>query len=248
MREMLFRAKRLDNHEWIEGIPFKFEEDEDVAKYVILIGNAENTLNPPYNIGFYNSADIFCVEVDPKTICQYVGLTDKNDRKIFEGDIVQTIYDGIQNPNYVVVWDEDDLGFLATDGKKHYETNCEYLGCCDEIVVVGNIFDNPELLKCRMCYKEEQNTEIHNNDTPNKKAILVIDMPISCEECPMTNGADECILQDEDANFLADTWDKLREGCPLRAAPHKRDIKTLKNKEYIRGWNACIDVILKEGD
>jgi len=50
------------------------------------------------------------------------------------------------NPNYIVVWDEDELDFKATNGEEHYKTNFEYLGCCEEIIVIGNVFDNPELL------------------------------------------------------------------------------------------------------
>lgn len=41
------------------------------------------------------------------------------------------------------------------------------------------------------------------------------DMPGKCSECPFLNGADECIVQDEDANFNADSWDALKSGCPL---------------------------------
>lgn len=51
------------------------------------------------------------------------------------------------NPNYVVVWDADELDFKATNGQEYYKTNYEYLGCCDEIIAIGNIFDNPELLE-----------------------------------------------------------------------------------------------------
>lgn len=47
------------------------------------------------------------------------------------------------------------------------------------------------------------------------KAMLVMDMPESCLKCPMLNGNDECIIQDDDANFNADAFDALREGCPL---------------------------------
>ncbi|MEG2096736.1 MAG: hypothetical protein RRY65_01060 [Pseudoflavonifractor sp.] len=43
------------------------------------------------------------------------------------------------------------------------------------------------------------------------------DMPSKCPDCPFVNSADECILQDEDANFAADTWDDLFRGCPLIA-------------------------------
>lgn len=55
------------------------------------------------------------------------------------------------------------------------------------------------------------------------KAVLVMDMPESCEKCPMLNGADECILQDEDANFAADTLEDLKEGCPLVELPEKKE-------------------------
>ena len=85
---------------------------------------------------------------------------------------------------------------------------------------------------------EQQSTETNN------KAILVIDMPKSCEECPMIIYGEECILQDKDTNFSDITWDELIESCPLKAIPSKRNIETTQNKEYIRGWNACVDAIL----
>lgn len=144
MREILFKAKRTDDGEWVEGYLF---DDGMVESRRMFVGNIVIEK-------YYGTADDdwevtgidFC-EVDPSTICQYTGLTDKNGKKIWENDIVETVYDGKLNPNYVVIWDKDDLGFLATNGEEHYKTNCEYLGCCDEIIVIGNIFDNPELLK-----------------------------------------------------------------------------------------------------
>lgn len=48
-----------------------------------------------------------------------------------------------------------------------------------------------------------------------------MDMPQKCLKCPLLDGNDECIMQDEDANFCADTWDKLKEGCPLREIPEQ---------------------------
>ncbi len=55
------------------------------------------------------------------------------------------------------------------------------------------------------------------------KAVLVMDMPESCYECPMLNGNDECILHDEDANaFYADDYDGLRKGCPLGYLPETK--------------------------
>lgn len=51
------------------------------------------------------------------------------------------------------------------------------------------------------------------------KSILVIDTPESCGKCPLLNGADECIVQDEDANFNANTFAELNERCPLKEMP-----------------------------
>lgn len=83
---------------------------------------------------------------DTKTLCQCTGLKDKSGKLIWENDIVRTVYDGIEHI-YQVIWDESELNFKATNGKENYESNFEYLTCCDEIEVIGNKFDNPELLK-----------------------------------------------------------------------------------------------------
>lgn len=83
---------------------------------------------------------------DGNTLCQYTGLTDKNGQKIWEYDICEMVYDGTIHI-YVVVWDKTELDFKGTNGKENYGCNFEYLGCCEEIVVIGNIFDNPELLE-----------------------------------------------------------------------------------------------------
>lgn len=74
------------------------------------------------------------------------------------------------------------------------------------------------------------------------KAILVIDMPEKCLKCPMLNENDECILQDEDVSFNAETWDDLRRGCPLRELP-ERQMKEDGKDYYSQGWNACLDKI-----
>ena len=84
------------------------------------------------------------------------------------------------------------------------------------------------------------------------KAVLIMDMPESCEKCPMLNGADECILQDEDANFAADTLEDLKEGCPLVELPERMDAlkaattgkDCLHPAHYAQGFNACIDKIM----
>lgn len=135
----LFRAKRIDNGEWVEGNYVH----TNLGREMIADGTTYFGINRPCMI-----------DIDVNTICQCTGFKDNDGKLIWENDIVVTVYDGNQNPNYVVIWDKDDLGFLATNGKDHYETNFEYLGCCEEITVVGNIFDNPQLIK-QEAYDEE---------------------------------------------------------------------------------------------
>lgn len=83
-----------------------------------------------------------------------------------------------------------------------------------------------------------------------RKAVLVMDMPKSCFSCNMCNSNDECILQDENANFKAsDSWEELRKGCPLRELPKKKEADiytTAYDKATMIGYNACIDELLKE--
>ena len=133
MREILFKAKRKDNGEWVEG-------------YYVYCRKRHYIL-PALNkaIGFDEREDEW-VEANPNTLCQYTGLTDKNGQKIWEYDICEMVYDGTIHI-YVVVWDKTELDFKGTNGKENYGCNFEYLGCCEEIVVIGNIFDNPELLE-----------------------------------------------------------------------------------------------------
>lgn len=91
-------------------------------------------------------ADYIAYEVDPLTICQCIGIEDKNGKLIFENDIVRIVYDGIEHI-YIIKWDVDELDFKATNGKENYGSNFQYLGCCEEVEIIGNFFNNPELLE-----------------------------------------------------------------------------------------------------
>ena len=84
--------------------------------------------------------------IDPRTICQCTGLKDMNGKLIWENDIVRIIYDGNEHV-YQVIWDNEELNFWTTNGKGNYGSNFAYIPCCEEIEVIGNKFDNPELLE-----------------------------------------------------------------------------------------------------
>ena len=135
MREILFKAKKIDNGEWVEGY-----------LYIRKDGVAE--------INYYNKewdCERYTHEVDENTICQYTGLTDKNGRKIWENDIVKCYADTDDLGNdlyyfYKVIWHEAYYCWWLSD---IYTTEDEYFHefypSHDE--VIGNVFDNPELLE-----------------------------------------------------------------------------------------------------
>ena len=131
MREILFKAKRIDNGEWVEGC---------------YISSCEGTFIQTNCIEHYYVPAVSCKKVDPETLCQFTGLCDKNGKRIWENDVVWIVCDGKEHI-YQIVWDNSELDFKATNGEENYGTNYEYLLCCDEIEVIGNIFDNPELLQ-----------------------------------------------------------------------------------------------------
>ena len=130
MREILFRGKRIDNGEWVYGYIVKhgvcwwiYPGERYIAEECI----------EEFKLTFYHSVKF---EVDPETICQYTGLTDKNGKKIFEGDIVNFLNRlAVTGPVYetLIVSYDSFAGYKGILAKK-YE-------------VVGNIFDNPELLE-----------------------------------------------------------------------------------------------------
>ena len=129
MREILFRGKRIDNGEWVEGFL--------IGLYDPMI--KENTIKH----AFIKDGTIFDGEhkVDPETIGQYTGLTDRNGKKIFEGDILK----GSDNIICVVEWDTENARFLGRVilNKERY---IAYIGREPKSENIGNIYDNPELL------------------------------------------------------------------------------------------------------
>lgn len=132
MREILFKAKRKDDEKWVEGY---------YQKRYDLLGNEEHLIFRAYSYTVWEYT-----EINPETLCQFTGLCDKNGKRIWENDVVWLVCDGKEHI-YQIVWDNSELDFKATKGEENYGTNYEYLLCCDEIEVIGNIFDNKELLQ-----------------------------------------------------------------------------------------------------
>lgn len=137
MREMLFKAKRIDNGEWIEGYYYKRVQGNNVVDAIEKYnGNIES-------IEYY--------EINPETLCQYIGITDKNDRKIFENDIIETHTFGFDNDHfitYVKFGAKFSMqGFYLDNGRSLFYFGQSDLTKMDDTKVIGNIFDNPELVK-----------------------------------------------------------------------------------------------------
>jgi uncharacterized phage protein (TIGR01671 family) len=142
MRDILFRGKRVDNGDWIVGQLLRYEDGR--ARIV------------------ESHTDIFCYEKDesiiqtvaheviPETVGQFTGLTDKNGTKVFEGDIVEVRCHSR--------WRHDIQRCEVAYGRDGFECR-HHIGGIDtdyytyrvlfskDVVVIGNIHDNPELLE-----------------------------------------------------------------------------------------------------
>lgn len=140
MREILFKAKRKDTGKWVEGLLWQKKYNSNKIFISCFPDKDDNE-------------EVFVV--DPDTICQYTGLTDKNGRKIWENDIVkyhfgddvapirfgvyQSCFDSIQTGH---------VGFYVDwDSKKALRKDLGYWVNMIDCNVIGNVFDNPELLK-----------------------------------------------------------------------------------------------------
>jgi len=150
-REILFKAKHKDTGKWIEGFycskrdtTYCFTEDYErnpVDTHHYIIQDQMTDWGLPNELRLY--------EIDPSTLCQFTGLTDKNGKKIFENDICST---DIKRPYAFVVFRNGCFMYQLNDGeeKDYFDIMMptEPLVTSDKYTeVIGNIFDNPEFLK-----------------------------------------------------------------------------------------------------
>lgn len=133
MREILFRGKRIDNGEWVEGyyVPCCLGR---FPCSPCIVPDSEREWKP--------------IEVDPSTVGQYTGLT-ANGKKIFEGDICKFNNGKLDNheicTNYVIRWDRVKSQYIIAN--KFNWNGCLNVFFANHAEVIGNIHDNPELLE-----------------------------------------------------------------------------------------------------
>lgn len=152
MRKIIFRAKRTYNGKWVEGFFVKrIEPLTLIPKCYILVQEEDISGITGEPTGYLNT-EFSWYEVIPETFGQYTGLTDKNGKRIFEGDIVR--YHN-NNPDSeikeigIVFWDVEYCGWRRTsNGAFHHGGIDTYRMSHDcRYKVIGNIHDNPELMK-----------------------------------------------------------------------------------------------------
>lgn len=136
-REILFRGKRLDGGEWVEGNYY----ESSISGCFILQNVQKKTVNA--RTGVFSMRDVpIPYEVDPATVGQYVGMPDKNGTKIFDGDLLK--YTGYEDDTpYRVFWKHTGW-YIQYENRQP-----ESLGISlpEDWEIIGNIYDNPELLE-----------------------------------------------------------------------------------------------------
>ena len=164
MKEILFRGKRIDNDEWVEGYYVKALDMYDKEIHVIF-----DTTATFYSFGETSGFEL----IDPETICQYTELNDKNAEPIYKNDIVDFLgHRGIVKFEFGtfgifcekhIDWDEIQANIMPVTGCENLLYVCKndnfislweiYWNFNDEdnylstVEVIGNVYDNPELLE-----------------------------------------------------------------------------------------------------
>lgn len=150
MREILFRGKRIDNGEWVEGFYVCLFEKKDgfyQANHYIFDGNIRFGEETYTGHGNYYQEVIICKrKIDEKTLGQFTGMTDKNGNRIFEGDIAKVLQGKDKDIAYVG-FENGAFMLYPRTGNIYERTLWSYWYNDWDVEVIGNITDNPELLE-----------------------------------------------------------------------------------------------------
>lgn len=161
MREILFRAKRVDNGEWIEGNVLQCDDGDCYIATSCLVGASDE----PLMVAAY--------KVDPETLCLFTGLTDKNGKRIWENDIVSCEHEKYPEDNPLEVLPFSDpikykrnysVEFINTGSSYGYRLRNKSIHFMltgnvvynHKIEVIGNIFDDKHLLSETDYYREQE--------------------------------------------------------------------------------------------
>lgn len=128
-REILFRGKRADNGEWIYGY---------LIGNNVIVGEVVDFDEEYFNTEFW-------YKVNPETVNQFTGITDKNGIKVFEADVVKHKFRRVwseQEHTSIVVWNDNFMCYYLFNG-------ASYIRMREDVIyeVIGNAYDNPELIK-----------------------------------------------------------------------------------------------------
>lgn len=127
MREILFRGKQKENGKWVYGNYAVTDNNEKQQHFI-----------------FQNKA--FEFEVESETVGQYTGLTDKNGKKIFEGDILREYH---PEQDVIIEWSDGSFGFRRANKLKDcvYSTIRYMQNAMSRLKIIGNIYDNTKLIE-----------------------------------------------------------------------------------------------------
>ena len=148
-REIKFRGKRIDGADWVYGFYYEKalplqciktpnDKEEEPKGFIIYPGFADwNMPRPMYE-----------VEVVPKTVGQFTGLKDKNGKEVYEGDIVKEQRRRFKDKYFAVKWNNDIGSYIFEPLDKSLTSYpCFNIGTVKGLEVIGNIYENPELLE-----------------------------------------------------------------------------------------------------